>query len=169
MVRLSWRSPERLSRWRTVFPEAAGIGAGAGEHGERSVVTATPACDQAASTVAATTGPTPVKVNRSAPRRDDRADRLLVVGDGPAAVSGEERAELARLRRRVAEPELAGYGAQAMRDALTAQMTTLPEQLRRSLTWDRGKGTRSARATEDRHRYQRLLRRPAQSLAARYE
>jgi IS30 family transposase len=36
-------------------------------------------------------------------------------------------------------PALAGYGAQAMRDALTAQMTTLPEQLRRSLTWDRGK------------------------------
>ena len=36
-------------------------------------------------------------------------------------------------------PALAGYGAAAMRDALAAQMTTLPEQLRRSLTWDRGK------------------------------
>jgi IS30 family transposase len=36
-------------------------------------------------------------------------------------------------------PALAGYGAQAMRDALTAQMTSLPEELRRSLTWDRGK------------------------------
>jgi IS30 family transposase len=36
-------------------------------------------------------------------------------------------------------PALAGYGAEAMRDALAAQMTTLPEQLRRSLTWDRGK------------------------------
>ncbi|MGH3362820.1 MAG: IS30 family transposase [Nocardioides sp.] len=36
-------------------------------------------------------------------------------------------------------PALAGYGAEAMRDALTAQMTTMPEQLRRSLTWDRGK------------------------------
>jgi IS30 family transposase len=36
-------------------------------------------------------------------------------------------------------PALAGYGAVAMRDALAAQMTTLPEQLRRSLTWDRGK------------------------------
>jgi IS30 family transposase len=36
-------------------------------------------------------------------------------------------------------PALAGYGAEAMRDALIAQMTTMPEQLRRSLTWDRGK------------------------------
>jgi IS30 family transposase len=26
-----------------------------------------------------------------------------------------------------------------MRAAITAQMTTMPEQLRRSLTWDRGK------------------------------
>ncbi|WP_133997772.1 IS30 family transposase [Kribbella sp. VKM Ac-2566] len=36
-------------------------------------------------------------------------------------------------------PALAGYGAEAMRDALTAQMATMPEQLRLSLTWDRGK------------------------------
>jgi IS30 family transposase len=36
-------------------------------------------------------------------------------------------------------PALAGYGAEAMRDALAVQMTALPEQLRRSLTWDRGK------------------------------
>jgi IS30 family transposase len=36
-------------------------------------------------------------------------------------------------------PALAGYGAEAMRKALTTQMTTMPEQLRRSLTWDRGK------------------------------
>ena len=36
-------------------------------------------------------------------------------------------------------PALGGYGAEAMRDALAAQMTTLPERLRRSLTWDRGK------------------------------
>jgi IS30 family transposase len=36
-------------------------------------------------------------------------------------------------------PALAGYGAQAMRDALATQMTTMPEQLHRSLTWDRGK------------------------------
>ena len=36
-------------------------------------------------------------------------------------------------------PALAGYGAITMKDALAASITTLPEQLRRSLTWDRGK------------------------------
>jgi IS30 family transposase len=36
-------------------------------------------------------------------------------------------------------PPLAGYGALRMKDALAATMTSLPEQLRRSLTWDRGK------------------------------
>ena len=36
-------------------------------------------------------------------------------------------------------PALAGYGAEAMRNAIAARITTLPEQLRRSLTWDRGK------------------------------
>jgi IS30 family transposase len=36
-------------------------------------------------------------------------------------------------------PPLAGYGALTMKDALGNSMTTLPEQLRRSLTWDRGK------------------------------
>ena len=36
-------------------------------------------------------------------------------------------------------PALAGYGAEAMREAIAAQMATLPDQLRRSLTWDRGK------------------------------
>jgi IS30 family transposase len=36
-------------------------------------------------------------------------------------------------------PALGGYGAEAMRTALAAQIGVLPEQLRRSLTWDRGK------------------------------
>ena len=36
-------------------------------------------------------------------------------------------------------PALAGHGAEAMRNAIAARITTLPEQLRRSLTWDRGK------------------------------
>jgi len=36
-------------------------------------------------------------------------------------------------------PALAGYGAVTMRNALAATITTLPEQLCRSLTWDRGK------------------------------
>jgi IS30 family transposase len=36
-------------------------------------------------------------------------------------------------------PALAGYGAEAMRDALASRFVSMPEQLRRSLTWDRGK------------------------------
>ncbi|ASR55247.1 IS30 family transposase [Cellulomonas sp. PSBB021] len=36
-------------------------------------------------------------------------------------------------------PALGGYGAIAMKDALTATMTTMPSELLRSLTWDRGK------------------------------
>ncbi|MFE5302492.1 IS30 family transposase [Streptomyces sp. NPDC056632] len=36
-------------------------------------------------------------------------------------------------------PALAGLGAEAVRDAIAVTITMLPEQLRRSLTWDRGK------------------------------
>ncbi|MEV3934189.1 IS30 family transposase, partial [Streptomyces sp. NPDC049944] len=36
-------------------------------------------------------------------------------------------------------PALAGYGAITMKTALANTMSTLPEQLARSLTWDRGK------------------------------
>ena len=36
-------------------------------------------------------------------------------------------------------PSLGGYGAVAMNKALTASMTQLPAQLRKTLTWDRGK------------------------------
>ena len=35
-------------------------------------------------------------------------------------------------------PALAGHGAEAVRDAIAASIATLPEQLRRSLTWDQG-------------------------------
>jgi IS30 family transposase len=35
-------------------------------------------------------------------------------------------------------PALAGHGAEAVRDAIASQFKTLPEQLRRSLTWDQG-------------------------------
>ena len=35
-------------------------------------------------------------------------------------------------------PALAGHGAQAVRHAITESITTLPRQLRRSLTWDQG-------------------------------
>ncbi len=36
-------------------------------------------------------------------------------------------------------PALAGYGAEAMKNAIAERITTLPDQLRQSLTWDRGK------------------------------
>ena len=35
-------------------------------------------------------------------------------------------------------PPLAGHGAEAVRDAIARTITTLPAQLRRSLTWDQG-------------------------------
>ncbi len=35
-------------------------------------------------------------------------------------------------------PALAGHGAKAVRDAIASSISTLPEQLRRSLTWDQG-------------------------------
>jgi len=50
---------------------------------------------------------------------------------------------LPRLERRGAPrlkngPALAGHGAEAVRDAIVASIRTLPDQLRRSLTWDQG-------------------------------
>ena len=35
-------------------------------------------------------------------------------------------------------PALAGHGAKAVRDAIVSSITKLPEQLRRTLTWDQG-------------------------------
>ena len=35
-------------------------------------------------------------------------------------------------------PPLAGHGAEAVRDAIAAKITTLPEHLRKTLTWDQG-------------------------------
>ena len=35
-------------------------------------------------------------------------------------------------------PALAGHGAEAVRDAIERTIITLPELLRRSLTWDQG-------------------------------
>ena len=35
-------------------------------------------------------------------------------------------------------PALAGHGAEAVRDSIAQTITSLPEQLRRSLTWDQG-------------------------------
>ena len=40
--------------------------------------------------------------------------------------------------RRKNGPALAGHGAEAIRDAIASSISTLPEHLRRSLTWDQG-------------------------------
>jgi IS30 family transposase len=42
------------------------------------------------------------------------------------------------IQRTKTGPALAGHGAEAVRDAITASILTLPEQLRRSITWDQG-------------------------------
>jgi IS30 family transposase len=49
--------------------------------------------------------------------------RLAGHGEGPRADNG---------------PALSGHGAEAVRDAITRTIITLPEELRRSLTWDQG-------------------------------
>ena len=43
--------------------------------------------------------------------------------------------EVARIKN---GPALAGHGAEAVREAITRTIITLPEQVRRSLTWDQG-------------------------------
>ena len=64
---------------------------------------------------------------------------------------------------------LAGHGAEAVRDAITSTLATLPDQLRRSLTWDQGAEMAQARPTAYRHWAARLLLRPPQSVAARHK
>ena len=62
--------------------------------------------------------------------------------NGPA-LTWDQGADLPRLHRHDEPrtkngPALAGHGAEAVRDAIASSITTLPEQLRRSLTWDQG-------------------------------
>ena len=82
-------------------------------------------------------------------------------GDGPREKNG---------------PALAGHGAEAVRDAITREIAVLPEQLRRSLTWNQGaemaqhtqlridtglastSATRTAHGSAAQTRHQRLLR-----------
>ena len=60
--------------------------------------------------------------------RTTRFTMLLHLPPMAATASRESRTVL----------RLAGHGAEAVRDAIAASITTLPEQLRRSLTWDQG-------------------------------
>ncbi|MGY4292253.1 IS30 family transposase [Bradyrhizobium sp. i1.4.4] len=65
-------------------------------------------------------------------------------------------------------PALAGHGAEAVRDAITRTVITLPEELRRSLTWDQGAEMAQHDRSQDRCGYPGLLLRPAKPLAARH-
>lgn len=56
------------------------------------------------------------------------------------------------------EPVLSGYGAVAMNAALAASLTQLPEQLRQTLTWDRGKELSGHAQFHVRHRDEGVLR-----------
>jgi len=56
-----------------------------------------------------------------------------------------------------------------MRDAITRTIITLPEQLRRSLTWDQGAEAGSARTPEDRCGRAGLFLRSSQPMAARHQ
>jgi IS30 family transposase len=48
-------------------------------------------------------------------------------------------------------PALAGHGAEAVRDAITRAIGSLPAQLRRSLTWDQGAEIEPACTADNRH------------------
>ena len=66
-------------------------------------------------------------------------------------------------------PALGGYGAIAMKDALTTTMTTMPAELLAVADLGPRQGAVRARPVQGRHRHRRLLRRPALALAARHE
>ena len=66
-------------------------------------------------------------------------------------------------------PPVTGAGAGAVRNAIAETITTLPEQLRRSLTWGTGDRDGPARAVAARYRSADLLLRSAKPVAARDE
>jgi IS30 family transposase len=75
-------------------------------------------------------------------------------GDGPRTKNG---------------PALAGHGAEAVRNAITRTVTTLPEALRRSLTWDQGAEMSEHAQLRIDTGVQGVLLRSAQPVAARHE
>ncbi len=98
-----------------------------------------------------------VLINQRPPEADDRAvpghwEGDLILGLGSSAIGTlverttrftlllhlppmDGHGETPRTKH---GPALAGHGAEAVRDAIAATITTLPEQLRKSLAWDQG-------------------------------
>lgn len=62
----------------------------------------------------------------------ERTTRFTILLHLPRMMGHEQEARVKK------GPALAGHGAEAVRDAITRAIVTLPEQLRRSLTWDQG-------------------------------
>jgi len=97
-----------------------------------------------------------ILISQRPPEADDRAvpghwegDLILGLGSSAIGTLVERTTRFTMLLHlpRMAEhgqprvhngPALAGHGAQAVRDAIAEAITTLPAQLRRSLTWDQG-------------------------------
>jgi len=63
-------------------------------------------------------------------------------------------------------PALTGHGAEAVRNAIVGAITTLPEHLRRSLTWDQG--AEMAQHSQLRDRGRRPERQSGQRLEHRH-
>jgi IS30 family transposase len=98
-----------------------------------------------------------VMISQRPPEADDRAvpghwegDLILGLDSSAIGTLVERRTRFTLLlhlprmeghgegRRAKNGPALAGHGAQAVRDAIASAITTLPEQLKRSLAWDQG-------------------------------
>src|SRR2546423_258750 len=65
-------------------------------------------------------------------RHGRRKDRRWAKAWSPEQMAGHGAARIKN------GPALAGHGTEAVRDAIAAAITTLHDQLRRSLTWDQG-------------------------------
>jgi IS30 family transposase len=112
-----------------------------------------------------------VRISKRPGEAEDRAipghwEGDLLMGKGGKSAIGTLVERSSRYVVLVPLPD--GRTAPHVRAALTRQLTRLPAELRRTLTWDQGKDGR-ARALLRRYQYRRLLLRPAQPVAARQQ